>query len=83
MPPVFGPVVAVADPLVVLRRREAATAPRRPSHSAKTETSSPFEQLLDVERLAERLRAARSPASSSVLGAADPDALAGGEPVRP
>ena len=79
MPPVFGALVAVADALVVLRGRErhrvAAVGQREDGHLLA------HEQLLDVERLAERLRGAK-PRVELGLGPADPDALARGEPVR-
>ena len=79
MPPVFGPRVAVVEPLEVLRRRRAAAPARR--RRARTARPRALEQLLDHER---RRRAPPPPRSAGVelrLGPADEDALAGGEPV--
>ena len=68
------------------RRRACSPAPaerhaRRARRRARRARPPPLEQLLDHDRPAERRRPA-SAASSSSLGAADEDALAGGEPVR-
>ena len=79
MPPVFGPASPSPIALVVLRRRRAATASLAVADREDRELRA-LEQLLDVERLAERLRRAQRRVELG-LRAADPDALAGGEPV--
>ena len=64
MPPVFGPAVAVAQALVVARRR---AAPRRgsPSQIAMTLASRPVEPLLDHERRPSAGRPSRNDGASS------------------
>ena len=83
MPPVFGPVVAVADPLVVLRRRHRD----RPLAVAQREQRQllAVEVLLDDDRRRSpkrrSTRNASSAARASRLVGGDDHALAGGEPV--
>ena len=74
-------LVAVADALVVLRRR-AAAAPAMPSQSAKSETSSPSSSSSTRNGCRRAPAAARQPGVELLLRAADEDALARGEPVR-
>ena len=79
MPPVFGALVAVADPLVVAggaERDDRVAVAQREDRDLLA-----LEQLLDDERPAERLGRAQ-PGVELGLRAADPDALARGEPVR-
>src|SRR5207244_9977096 len=72
-------LVAVADPLVVLGRRQrdrgGAVAEREDRHLLA------LEQLLDEKRLPERLRGAQRSVELG-LRTADPDALAGRQAVR-
>ncbi len=72
-------LVAVVDPLVVLGGGQAE---RRASVAEREDRDLlALEHLLDVERLPERLGGAQARVELR-LGAADPDALARGEPVR-
>ena len=78
MPPVFGPVSLLADPLEVLRGREG----NRPLAVADREQRDllALEQLLDQE-VAAQLGGRAQAGVELVLGAADEDALACREPV--
>ena len=78
MPPVFGPVSP--SPIRLKSCAGASGTTRRPSASAKIETSSPIEQLLDHDRPGED--AAAPQALVELLdGLADEDALARRQPV--
>ena len=71
--------VAVADPLVVAGGREGDGG--LAGGYGEDRQLRPLEELLDVERLVERLDDLECRVEL-VLGAADPDSLAGGEPVE-
>ena len=84
MPPVFGPCVAVAQPLVVLRGRE-----RQHVHAVRHDDEARFlalEEFLDHDHAARVAESAREHAlgrADGLFGAGGDDhALAGGEAVR-
>ena len=84
MPPVFGPGVAVADPLEVLGRRQRDRRP--PSHTANTDTSGPVRpSSITTRRPASPNAAPGQLVPHVVLGLGqrlgDEHALAGGQPV--
>ena len=79
MPPVFGP--SSPSPTACSPARRVAATARSPVAEREDRDLLALEQLLDVERLPERLRGAQARVELR-LRAADPDALARGEPVR-